>query len=73
LKYNRKPEGFNRKGSVRMIFPIKDNENVEFYIYDSTRSKDVNKIINTLSRLLIKRGYEHKVKWDQMSINKLKK
>jgi len=66
LKNNRKPEGFNRMGNMRMIFPIRDREGVEFYIYRSSSSTDITRVTESISRLLQKKGLKHDVCWDKM-------
>ncbi len=75
LKANRKPEGFNRQGKVRMVFPITDGD-VKFYIYRSTRSEEVPKVAELLSKLLLKsKGkpkLSHKLTWDEMVLYQLK-
>jgi hypothetical protein len=69
LKNNRKPEGFNRLGSMRMIFPIKEkNGGVEFYIYRSSSATDVVRVTESISKLLQKKGYKHDVCWDRTNI-----
>ena len=66
LKENRKPEGFNRAGNMRMVFPI--SEQVEFYLYGATRSSEVARVTESMSRLLKKGGLKHEVAWDRMTL-----
>lgn len=69
LRNNRKPEGFNRMGSIRMIFPIKENnKEIEFYIYRSSSATDIVRITETISKLLYKKGLKHEVCWDKTSM-----
>ena len=73
IEENRKPEGYNRMGRMRMIFPIKEEENLEFYIYGPYKSSDGGRVTDSISKFLRKKGYEHDIEWDQMAIHKLKK
>ena len=64
LKANRKPEGYNREGSMRMIFPI--SEKVEFYVYSRTKPTDVARVAEQLSRVLQKYRLRHGIEWDRL-------
>lgn len=71
LRSNRKPEGYNRSGSMRMIFPISND--VEFYLYGRGADSDVPRVTELISKILKKEGLEHKVEWDQMLLYEMKK
>jgi hypothetical protein len=71
LRNNRKPEGYNRYGTMRMIFPISDD--VEFYFYGRGVDTDVPRVTELVSKLLKKEGLKHKVEWDQMLLYEDKK
>ncbi|MFQ6061469.1 MAG: hypothetical protein ACE5KV_09315 [Thermoplasmata archaeon] len=71
LRNNRKPEGYNRSGSMRMIFPISDE--VEFYFYGRGKNTDVPRITELVSRMLKKEGLKHRVEWDRMLLYQRKK
>lgn len=64
IRSNRKPQGFNRSGAMRLIFPM--SEKVEFYIYGRQENSEVSRIANIISRLLEKGGFEHQLEWDKM-------
>jgi mRNA-degrading endonuclease RelE of RelBE toxin-antitoxin system len=64
LRKNRKPEGYNRDGSMRLMFPIA--ERVEFYIYSRAKSAEVPRVAETLSKILQKAGLKHQLDWDKM-------
>ncbi len=49
LVQNRKPEGYNRKGKVRMIFPM---DRKEFYLKTFSKSQDLNHIADNISNML---------------------
>lgn len=71
LRENRKPEGYNREGSMRMIFPI--SKNVEFYVYSKTKTTEVGRVIEQLSRILQKYRLKHAVEWDKLRVFQDKK
>lgn len=71
LRSNRKPEGYNRSGSMRLIFPISDE--VEFYFYGRGMNTEVPRVTELVSKMLKKEGLKHKVEWDQMILYQKKK
>ena len=77
LVRNKKPEGYNRQGRMRMIFPIQDEtEDLEVYIYGhyhSAKSLEVARVTESMSRFLKSKGFENDVDWDKMLIHKYKK
>lgn len=64
LRSDRKPEGYNREGSMRMIFPISDQ--VEFYLYSRGKVLEVARVIEQLGRVLQKYHLKHTIEWDQL-------
>ncbi len=62
LRNDRKPEGFNRDGMMRLIFPL--SERKEFYLYASSRSVEVPRVTQALSQLLQQNKIPHEVEWD---------
>lgn len=66
LRRNRKPQGFNRIGNMRLIFPITDDNMVQFYIYGQSKSEDIARVTDSISRFLDKKGFSHEVHWDRM-------
>lgn len=77
LELNRKPEGFNRQGKMRMIFPIKkDGQGLEMYIYrfqHGAMNTDVARVTEALSEFLTKKKLKHTVEWDRMEMHKGRK
>lgn len=71
LERNRKPEGYNRMGKIRMMFPIKDRP--EIYIYRQSRSQEVVKVSEALSDFLNENGIKNHVEWDRMFLYKIKR
>jgi len=66
LRNNRKPEGFNREGAMRLIFPI--SKNLDFYVYSKTKTTEVTRVVEQLSRVLQKYRLKHAVDWDKLTV-----
>ena len=49
LSQNRKPEGYNRKGKVRLVFPI---ERKEFYLKSYEKVGDIKSIVSQYRAIL---------------------
>lgn len=64
LRKNRKPEGYNREGSMRLIFPISGF--VEFYIYGRGKTIEVARVTEQVSRVLQKHRLKHTIEWDKL-------
>lgn len=71
LRNNRKPEGYNRSGVMRMIFPI--GEEVEFYLYGRGMTTEVPRVTELISKMLKKEGLKHSIEWDRMLLYQKKK
>jgi len=65
LRENRKPEGYNRRGRMRMVFPIREKQQ-EFYVRANQKSAEVPRVVERLSRILKKAGIPHTVEWDRL-------
>lgn len=59
LERNRKPEGYNRKGKVRLVFP---NDRKEFYIKTYNKNTDLKPIADNISDMLKSAGVKFDVK-----------
>ena len=66
LRENRKPEGYNREGPMRLIFPI--SKNLDFYVYSKTKTTEVTRVVEQLSRVLQKYRLKHAVDWDKLTV-----
>ena len=64
LEKNRKPEGWNRRGRVRLVFPITDQ--AQMYLRASLKSAEVVRITESISAMLKKAKIAHKVKYDDL-------
>ncbi len=58
LERNRKPEGYNRKGKVRIVFPMDDSE---FHIKTFTKNQDLSRIADNISSMLTAAGIKFTV------------
>lgn len=61
LEKNRKPEGYNRKGKVRLVFPMDSNE---FYLKTYIKSQDLTHIADSISSMLTAAGVKFTVTKD---------
>lgn len=66
LRKGRKPEGYNREGAMRLIFPISDR--VEFYIYGRGKTVEVARVTEQVSRVLQKYRLKHTIDWDRLKL-----
>ncbi len=71
IKNNRKPEGYNREGKMRIIVPLSGKR--EFYIYRGVYSDDVRVITEKISSMLAEKNIKHRVEWNDMLLFKIKK
>ena len=72
LRHGRKPEGYNREGTMRLIFPITDKR-IEMYVYSKNRTPDVPRIVEMISRMFLKARLKHTVEWDKLVLYQEKK
>lgn len=66
LEKNRKPEGYNRKGRMRLVFPL---DRKEFYIRGASKSNEVVRITEKLSRILKAAKVEHDLEWNRLYLS----
>ena len=59
LEMNRKPEGYNRKGKVRLVFPM---DSKEFYIKTYGKASDLVPIADRISEMLTAANIKFDVK-----------
>ncbi|NPA75407.1 MAG: hypothetical protein GXO25_04940 [Euryarchaeota archaeon] len=71
ISHNRKPEGYNREGKMRIVVPISDKH--EFYVYRGVYSDDVRVLTEKISKFLTKNKIKHTVEWNDMMLFKIKK
>ena len=58
LLENRKPEGYNRKGKIRMVFPM---DRKEFYLKSFSRNTDISKITQKIASYLDSAGVKYNI------------
>jgi hypothetical protein len=58
IERNRKPEGYNRKGKMRLIFPI---DRKEFYLKTYSKATDMSTMTEVISGLLTSAGVKFDV------------
>ncbi len=68
LRGGRKPSGFNRQeaAGMRLIFPIREDRKVEFYVSRPYRCQEVVQLTESISSVLKKSGVKHKVEYDRL-------
>ena len=62
---NRKPEGYNRRGRMRLVFPLVEGRK-EMYIRADVKTSQVVRVTERLSRILKKAGVSHSVDYDRL-------
>ena len=72
LRRGRKPEGYNREGTMRLIFPLTDKR-IEMYVYSKTQTADVPRVVEMISRMLQKGKLKHTIEWDKLTLYQEKK
>ena len=65
LTKNRKPEGYLKQNSTKLVFPIRDGY-VEFYIYNTSKNERIPLIAEKLEKILKKEGLPYTLKNDIM-------
>lgn len=65
IEKNRKPEGYNRRGRMKMVFPLWKTKK-EFYIRADSKTTEVVRVAERLSKILKKGGIPHTVEWDKL-------
>jgi len=65
IEKNRKPEGYNRRGRMRMVFPLGKGKK-QFYIRADSKTAETVRITERLSKILKKAGISHVIEWDKL-------
>ncbi|MBN1677322.1 MAG: hypothetical protein JW880_02170 [Candidatus Thermoplasmatota archaeon] len=65
IEKNRKPEGYNRRGRFKMVFPITSGRK-QFYIRADSKTAEIVRITERLSKILKKAGVPHTVEYDKL-------
>jgi len=70
IKNNRKPEGYNREGKLRMIFPL---HRKEITILSQLPENYVRDVSESISKYLIGKKIRHTLEFDQMKYTEFRK
>jgi hypothetical protein len=65
LSKNRKPEGYNRRGRMRLVFPLTEGKK-EMYVRADVKTAQVIKVTEQLSKVLKKAGISHSIDYDRL-------
>jgi hypothetical protein len=65
IENNRKPEGYNRRGRMKMVFPL-GRAKKEFYIRADSKTTEVVRISERLGKILKKGGIPHVIEYDKL-------
>lgn len=65
LEKNRKPEGYNRRGRMRLVFP-QPTKRKEMYVRADSKTALVVRVTERLSKVLKKAGVAHSIEYDQL-------
>ncbi len=68
IRSNRKPEGYNRRGRMRLIFPIGRKE---MFLAGNSSSTEVVRITEKISKMLQKKGIKNNLEWDEGNSQKV--
>lgn len=71
ISHNRKPEGFNRDGRMKIVIPLTNKR--EFFVYREAYSDEVRVVTEKISKFLGEKGIKHRVEWNDMLLYKIKK
>ena len=61
IRSSRKPEGYNRRGRMRLIFPIGRKE---MFLAGNSSSTEVVRVTEKISKMLQKKGIKNNLEWD---------
>jgi hypothetical protein len=65
IEKNRKPEGYNRRGRMRLVFPLTKGRK-QLYIRADSKTAETMRITERLSKILKKAGVPHTIEWDKL-------
>lgn len=65
IEKNRKPEGYNRRGRMKLVFPITRGRK-QFYVRADSKTAETIRVTERLSRMLKKASISHVLEWDRL-------
>ncbi len=66
IEKNRKPEGYLKQNAIKLVFPIRDDGTVEFYIHSTSKTQNIPVIAEKIDRVLKKSGLKYELKYDKL-------
>ena len=66
IEKNRKPEGYNRRGRMKLVFPLTKGRK-QFYLRADSKTAEIVRITERLSKILKKAGIQHTIEWDKLA------
>ncbi len=66
IEKNRKPEGYNRRGRMKLVFPLTSGRK-QFYLRADSKTAEIVRITERLSKILKKAGVQHTIEWDKLA------
>lgn len=66
IEKNRKPEGYNRRGRMKLIFPLTKGKK-QLYLRADSKTAEIVRITERLSKMLKKAGIQHTIEWDKLT------
>jgi len=67
IEKNRKPEGYNRRGRMKLVFPLTKGKR-QFYLRADSKTTEIVRVTERLSKMLKKAGIPHTVEWDKLQV-----
>lgn len=65
IEKNRKPEGYNRRGRMKLVFPVTRGRK-QFYLRADSKTGETIRVAERLSKILKKAGIPHALEWDKL-------
>ncbi len=65
IEKNRKPEGYNRRGRMKLIFPLTEGKK-QLYLRADSKTAEIVRVTERLSKMLKKAGIQHTIEWDKL-------
>jgi hypothetical protein len=66
IEKNRKPEGFLKQNAIKMVFPIRDDDIVEFYLHSTSKTQNIPIIAEKIDAVLKKSKLKYEIKYDKL-------
>jgi hypothetical protein len=67
IEKNRKPEGYNRRGRMRLVFPLTKGKK-QVYLRADSKTTEIVRVTERLSKMFKKAGIPHTVEWEKLQV-----